>query len=371
MFNLAELLRQHEGKTLEFKRDLSSPDKVMRTLVAFANGAGGRLLIGIEDGDSSPSAGQTVPPELLDRLRKRIGELTVNVQAYPAVQLASNVTAVSAGYAHTVMIRQTEARMTNLAVRSNAGTGAQTLIVGLAVGGSGQKPLVVRGVGPTLATFGVPGALADPQVRLFNSNSVQLLENNDWGGSTALVNAFAAAGAFALPTTSKDAALLPSLAVGGYTVHVTSTAGTGVALMEAFDTEPLSSSARLVNVSTRTQVGSGADILILGLTITGNGPKTLLIRAIGPTLANFGVGGVLADPQMDVYSGSTRISGNDNWGGSPGLIAAFQTYGAFSLLPSTRDAALVTSLPPGGYTVQVRGVGDTTGVALVEVYELP
>ncbi len=208
-------------------------------------------------------------------------------------------------------------------------------------------------------------------MRLFNSNSVQLLENNDWGGSTALVNAFAAAGAFALPTTSKDAALLPSLAVGGYTVHVTSTAGTGVALMEAFDTEPLSSSARLVNVSTRTQVGSGADILILGLTITGNGPKTLLIRAIGPTLANFGVGGVLADPQMDVYSGSTRISGNDNWGGSPGLIAAFQTYGAFSLLPSTRDAALVTSLPPGGYTVQVRGVGDTTGVALVEVYELP
>jgi len=287
------------------------------------------------------------------------------------VQIATAVQGVSAGFIHTVFTRQTEARMTNLSVRSNAGTGSQTLIVGLAVGGSGQKPLLMRGVGPTLTTFLVPGALADPQLRLFNAGGTQLQENNDWGGGATLTNAFAAAGAFALPANSKDAALLPSLAVGGYTVHVTSTAGTGVALMEAFDNEAPTSSARLINVSTRTQVGSGADLLILGLTVTGDGPKTLLLRAIGPTLANFNVAGVLADPQMDVYSGPTRISGNDNWGGSPGLIAAFQTYGAFALLPNTRDAALVTSLAPGGYTVQVRGVGDTTGVALIEVYELP
>ncbi len=287
------------------------------------------------------------------------------------VQISTKVQSVSAGYDHTVFIRQTDSRMTNLSVRSFAATGAQTLIVGLSVGGSGQKPILIRGIGPTLTSFGVPGALADPQLRLFNSAGTQLQENNDWGGGATLTNAFAAAGAFPLPPTSKDAALLPSLAVGGYTVHVTSSAGTGVALMEAYDNEPLTSPARLVNVSTRTQVGSGADLLILGLTITGDGPKTVLIRAIGPTLADFGVSGVLADPQMEIYSGATRMLANDNWDGSPAMIAAFQSYGAFALLPGTRDAALVASLPPGGYTVQIRGAGNATGVALAEVYELP
>lgn len=113
--------------------------------------------------------------------------------------------------------------------------------------------------------------------------------------------------------------------------------------------------------------------LTTGFVIAGPGTKTVLIRAVGPTLAGapFNVGGTVADPQLTLFQGETQLATNDNWGGSSTLTAAFSQVGAFAFLPGSRDAALVTSLQPGNYSVRVSGVGNTTGTALIEIYEIP
>ena len=262
-------------------------------------------------------------------------------------------------------------RLVNLSVRSRAGAGDNTLAVGFAVGGAGTKQLLIRGIGPTLTLFGVPGTLADPQLRMFDGAAQLLLENNDWGGTGVLASAFAGSGAFGLAATSKDAALLPTLSVGAYSAHVTSAGADGVALVEAYDTDDLAGTARLTNVSARTVVGTRDDVLIAGFVIRGTEPKRLLIRAIGPGLAQFGVRGVLADPELVVFRGTQSIRANDDWGGGAELSATFARVGAFALVSDAKDAALIVELAPGSYTAQVSGVGGTTGVGLVEIYELP
>lgn len=137
---------------------------------------------------------------------------------------------------------------------------------------------------------------------------------------------------------------------------------------------PDNQASTLVNLSCRARVGTGGDILIPGLVIAGTAPKTLLVRAVGPTLAGFGVTGELADPTLAVFSGTTLVASNNDWGTGPNSAAiagAAATAGAFALPAGSRDSALIATLNPGAYTVQVSGVGNTTGVALVEVYELP
>ena len=268
------------------------------------------------------------------------------------------------------------ARLANVSVRSGAGTGDQTLIVGLAIGGTGSKQVLVRGIGPGLTQFGLPGALADPQLRLFNSAGVQTNVNEDWGGGATLSAAFTAVGAFSLPVASKDAALLVPLATGTYTAQVTATSGTGVALLEAYDSDAAVTTARFVNISARTQVGTGDNILVIGFVVTGTGPKTVLIRAVGPGLTQFGVGGVLADPQLRLFNAAgTATDTNDDWASTPALAAAhgnaFTQTGAFGLPAASKDAALLVTLQPGAYTAQVSGANNTSGVALVEVYEAP
>lgn len=268
------------------------------------------------------------------------------------------------------------ARLANVSVRSGAGVGDQTLIVGLAVGGSGSKQVLVRAVGPGLTQFGLTGALADPQLRLFNAAGVQTNVNEDWGGGVTLSDAFAAVGAFSLPAASKDAALLVPLSAGAYTAQVSSSAGTGTALLEAYDSDASLSTTRFVNISARTQVGTGDNILVIGFVVTGTGSKKVLIRAVGPGLTQFGLGGVLADPQLRLFNAAgVATDTNDDWAATPALAAAhvtaFAQTGAFGLPASSKDAALLVTLQPGAYTAQVSGVGGTTGVALVEVYEAP
>jgi len=131
----------------------------------------------------------------------------------------------------------------------------------------------------------------------------------------------------------------------------------------------------VANLSTRAQVGTGGDIIITGFNIGSGGNKTVLIRATGPALAGFGVTGTIADPRLELFSGSTKLAENDNWGTAVGsatlaTAATFTSVGAFQLTAGSRDAALVATLAPGGYTAQVSGVGNGTGVALVEVYEV-
>jgi hypothetical protein len=265
--------------------------------------------------------------------------------------------------------------LASLSVRAPAGIGDQSLILGFYIGGSGSKQVLIRGIGPTLAQYGVGGVLADPQLKLFNTANTQINQNDDWGGSTSLSNAFDSVRAFTLPTNSKDAALFVPLPSGGYSAQVNgANNSTGVALIEAYEADTGTPSARFVSLSARNQVGTGDNILIVGFVVAGNTPKQLLIRGVGPTLTTYGVSGVLADPKLELYSVTTvttKIYENDNWGGTTDLNAAFTATQAFPLPASSKDAALLVTLQPGTYTAQVSGVGQTTGVALIEVYEMP
>ena len=254
------------------------------------------------------------------------------------------------------------ARLSNLSVRTTLAA-SQTLIVGVVVSG-GSRDVLVRAVGPALAVFGLTGVMADPRLDLYNGQTV-VFSNDDWPAN--LAPTFASVGAFALPAASKDSAFVQGID-GPRSIQARGT-GAGVVLVEAYDLGT-GNSPRMINVSARNQVGTGDNILIAGFNVAGTGTKQLLIRAVGPTLADFGVTGTLVDPKLELYSGAgVKITENDNW--APALGPTFTAVGAFQLTGGSRDAALLATLEPGSYTVQVSGVGGGTGEALVEVYEVP
>ncbi len=254
------------------------------------------------------------------------------------------------------------ARLSNLSVRTAMAAG-QTLIVGVVVDG-GARDVLVRAAGPALAAFGLSGAMADPRLELY-SGATLTFSNEDWPAN--LAGTFASVGAFAFPAGSKDAGFVQSIE-GGRSIQARGT-GAGVVLVEAYDLGT-GNSPRLINVSARNRVGTGDDILIAGFNVAGTGTKRLLIRAVGPKLTVFGVTGILADPKLELFSSAAaKLSENDNWDSS--LAPTFSAVGAFSLDVGSRDAALLTTLAPGSYTVQVSGVGGGTGEALIEIYEVP
>jgi hypothetical protein len=259
------------------------------------------------------------------------------------------------------------------------GTGGNILIAGFAVGGAGTtgtESLLIRGSGPALVPFGVTGTLPDPQLSLY-SGSTLIASNSGWGGGAQISNAASAVGAFAWSNpSSHDSALLESLSAGPYTAQIAGQSGdTGVALAEVYDATQAGaytlSTPRLVNISTRVQVGTGGNVLIAGFVIGGSTSETVLIRASGPALAPFGVTGTLPDPQLQLYSGTTVLATNNGWGGSSQIVDAATAVGAFSWgNPLSKDSAILVTLPPGDYTAQVSGASGDTGVALVEVYEV-
>jgi hypothetical protein len=270
-------------------------------------------------------------------------------------------------------------RLVNISSRGPV-TGADLMIAGFVVAGTEPKSVLIRATGPALTTFGLGGALPNPKLELY-SGQTKIQENDDWSSASNASEVAATAertGAFALAAGSKDAALLATLAPGSYTAQVSTTDGAaGVSLVEVYDAGqgPVGDATpRIINISTRAVVNGGEGILIAGVVITGNAPKQVLIRATGPALAGFGVGNALADPRVKLFKGETLIRENDNWSDSatdaPLIAAAGVATGAFALAPGSKDAALLLTLEPGSYTVQVSGSGNRTGVSLVEVYEV-
>lgn len=268
---------------------------------------------------------------------------------------------------------QTDSRLVNLSVRSTAGEGNQSLIVGFVVGGTSDKSLLIRGSGPALAEFGVPGVLSDPKLSVY-SGSALLAANDDWSASAdveAIAPASAQLGAFALAPASRDAALITAVVPGAYTGQLSGKdAASGTALIELYD-NAAGSSSRLVNVAVRTVVKSGSEAPVIGFVVAGTEPKKLLIRAVGPSLAEFGVENPLADPRVELYEGPVRLMENDNWATMEELEEVFTHVGAFPLAGrDSKDAALLVVAPPGAYTAVISGAGNTTGTVLLEVYEV-
>lgn len=265
--------------------------------------------------------------------------------------------------AATPVAPQSTARLANVSLRTVLEAG-RSVSLGFVMAG-GPRDLLVRVSGPALAGFGVASAMENPRLELYRGLE-KIAENDDW--SAALGSTMAAFGAFPFARVSRDAALQQAID-GAHTVLAAGT-GAGAVLIEAYDAG-VEGAGRIVNLSARQKVGSGSEVLIAGFHIAGTGTKRLLVRAVGPGLANFGVEGVLADPRLEVFDASgARLASDDDWNGA--LASVFRQAGAFALASGSRDAALVLALEAGrGYTVQVSGVGGLTGEALVEVYEVP
>lgn len=277
----------------------------------------------------------------------------------------------------------TAAHFVNLSsrLRTTDGSASRAFIAGFVVSGTAPKPMLVRAIGPSLSQFGVNGVLSNPRLEIY-SGTQKVAENEDWTASSDMVATGERTGAFPLTAGTRDAALIVTLAPGAYSAHVSANGGDGVALVEVYDAETAQPATQLVNLSTRGFVDTGDGVLVAGFVVTGSTPKRVLVRGVGPALAGFGVTGALSDSVLKIYSGTTLLAQNDDWGtpqttsGSSApatgaeIAAAAAASGAFALPASSKDAAVVVTLQPGAYSAVVSGANNSTGAGLVEVYEL-
>jgi autotransporter-associated beta strand protein len=257
-------------------------------------------------------------------------------------------------------------KLANISTRLRVLDGDNVLIGGMIATGSAPKTVILRAIGPTLTDLGLAGALPDPTLKLFLGNTL-VASNDDWRSSTQ--QAEIENSGFA-PGKEAESAMIVSLSPNqNYTAVVRGKDGqTGVAVVEAFDVDELAP-AKLANISSRGFVDVDDNAMIAGLIVAPAGAQDIkvLVRALGPTLGDFGVPSFLADPTLDlVNANGSVIRSNDNW-----KTSQQADIEAAQLAPGhDEEAALIQSLAPGAYTAVVRGIGRSTGVGLVEVYNI-
>ena len=273
------------------------------------------------------------------------------------------------------------ATLGNISTRAFVQTGDNVMIGGFIVQGNTPKRVILRAIGPELTQYGVPNVLADPTLELHDGTGALIASNDNWqhtiiGGiiTSDQVHDIMASGH--APGDPTESAIIADLPAGNYTMIVRGVDNTtGVALAEAYDLSPETSSI-LGNISTRAFVQTGDDVVIGGFMVQGTQPKKVILRGIGPELSQFGVPNPLADPTLELHdSTGALIASNDNWMTTiiGGIITSDQVQdirdsGHAPTDPS--ESAIIATLPPGNYTAIVRGVNETTGVGLVEVYDL-
>jgi hypothetical protein len=252
-------------------------------------------------------------------------------------------------------------RLKNIATRGFVGIGDNVLIGGLVISGTENKTVIIRAKGPTLADAGVPNSLPDPQLFLFSGATV--IDSNDDFQDHENANQIPTD---LIPTNTRESVIVTTLAPGAYTAIVSGVNNEeGIGIVEVFEAED-TGETRMVNIATRGFIGTGDNVLIGGLVITGTGTKKLVIRAKGPSLSSQGVDGALANPQMFLFSGADVIDSNDDW----------QSHERADDIPanlqptSELESVISTNLSPGAYTVIVQGVDGGTGIGIVEVFEV-
>lgn len=254
---------------------------------------------------------------------------------------------------------------------------------GFVVTGTVPKKLLIRAVGPSLSAFGVADPLPDPHLTVYDSNSTVLATNGGWANDRKISAGGDAVGAFQLASGRNDAAVILTLAPGPYTAQV-SGGSAGTALLEVYDLGAQDSvpTKQLINVSTRGRIDA-SNPLVVGFVVSGDQPKRVLVRAVGPALGQFAVNDGVADPAFQVYAADAVIGENNDWGTpeplssgqtsatSADVAAASSTVGAFALPSGSKDAATLLTLAPGAYTVVAAGAAGSVGTVVVEAYEVP
>lgn len=253
------------------------------------------------------------------------------------------------------------AQSLNLATRANILTGDNALIGGFIINGNDQKNVIIRAIGPS---SGVPGALADPTLELFVGSTLVATNNNWRDTQESVVQQTGLA-----PSNDLESAIVRLLSPGAYTAVVRGNGGTtGIGLVEAYDLNAATTNSQLANLSTRGFVQAGNNVMIAGLILGGGtGANRILARALGPSLTQFGVQNALPDPTLGLYdSHGTLLRSNSDWRQNQEAEIL-----ATGLAPSNNlEAALIDLLPPGNYTAIVSGTGSSSGVSLVEAYNL-
>jgi hypothetical protein len=284
----------------------------------------------------------------------------LNLQNGSLVQLRGNGNSAPA-FGPRITAGSGPTALGNIATRMRVGNGENAMIGGFIINGSEPKKVLIRGMGPSLSKVGVPGVLTNPVLNLFQGNTT-IATNDDWQQATntsEIPNGFA-------PGDARESVIVTTLSPGTYTAVVRGVGGeTGVGVVETYDLSQ-SSNSKLANFSTRGFVETGDNAMIGGFIATG-GSSRVLLRAMGPSLQNAGIGNALQDPTLQLIDGNgATVMSNDNWQQAPNTNEIPNGFA-----PSdARESVIVTTLAAGNYTAVVRGKNNTTGVALVEAYHL-
>lgn len=326
--------------------------------------------------------GQSMPPET------KSGYLYISLFTYVHLGRWQLRVTNSAGSVLSPVLTLTSnptrpAFLANLSGRAYVGSGEATAIAGFSVrltAGSAGLGALLRGAGPALQPFGVVGFLPDPTLKLYDAANNLTGSNDDWSNDTKIAAASAASGAFGFAKDSRDAAILRVFGEGNATLQMTDQGGgTGIGLLEIYrqaDAHAGTSDGDFVNLSLRAMVGPGDRAAIVGFVVSDpenfNRRVRVLLRAVGPTLAQYGVGAPLGNPILTLYDvRGNVVARNDNWSdgdNAASLSEAMRQVGAFGLADGSKDAAILVDLPPGVYSAQAVGSGDGTGIALTEIY---
>lgn len=265
--------------------------------------------------------------------------------------------------------------LANFSMRAETGTEDKVMIAGFIVQGSAPKKVLIRAAGPSLAEFGVANPTANPRLQLHDRNSA-IGMNDDWettqiGGVITSDQAREIEASGLAPRHRLESALIATVAPGSYTAILQGDGGSGVATLEVYDLSGGSASV-LANISTRSYVGNGDGVMIGGF-VVGSQPAKVVIRAIAPSLAQFGVPDALSDPQLELHDSTGVIARNDNWQATQpgGLVVADQAAeirGSWLAPGNPAESVIIATLQPGSYTAILRGVNNRSGNALLEVY---
>ena len=240
------------------------------------------------------------------------------------------------------------------------------MIGGFIVTGNSAKRVIIRGIGPSMANAGVPGVVSDPILRLFGPTGAPLGVNDNWQDTQRTeIEATGLA-----PQDLQESAIVATLQPAAYTASVAGMNGNGVGLIEVYDLDS-AATAKLANISTRGSVQTADNVMIGGFALGGSSinPAKVVVRGIGPSLAQAGISNALSNPTLQLFDNNGQsVASNDNWADNPTQAAELQ---ALNLAPTNPgESAIVATLPPGLYTAVVAGQGGGVGIGLIEVYAI-